>query len=150
MFAGYLLLSQVTSADSGKYNCVVANSVGETSSQSKILVTGDSYAYVIHNQHEVKNQYQWTMETNIACHWCCWWCCCHRILESQSGYKCFHLHLSDYTSGCSDGTTDGLEQYENINACAGEWNGHVKRGQTMIHIKDIPTKYQKLDTKTVL
>ena len=37
----------------------------------------------------------------------------------------------DHPSGCSDGTTDGLEEYENIQACAGSWRGHVKRARNL-------------------
>ena len=40
--------------------------------------------------------------------------------------------VTDYTSGCADGTTDGLEQYDVINACNGTWSGHVKRGINLL------------------
>ena len=40
---------------------------------------------------------------------------------------CFSSHL-EHPSGCSDGTSDGLAGYEEIQACKGKWIGHVKRG----------------------
>ena len=38
---------------------------------------------------------------------------------------------ADHESGCADGTTDGLHDYEDIQACGGGWAGHVKRGKTL-------------------
>ena len=41
------------------------------------------------------------------------------------------LVIADYPSGCADGTTDALHNYENIHACKGRWQGHVKRGRDL-------------------
>ena len=34
---------------------------------------------------------------------------------------------SEHSSGCADGKTDGLWNYEEVQACGGRWQGHVKR-----------------------
>ena len=50
----------------------------------------------------------------------------------------FLSHL-EHPSGCSDGTSDGLAGYEEIQACKGKWIGHVKRGtQIVIIVKKVP------------
>ena len=49
---------------------------------------------------------------------CC--CCCCRCRVS-----------SEHPSGCADGKTDGLADYEEVQACTGRWMGHVKRAKTL-------------------
>jgi len=38
---------------------------------------------------------------------------------------------ADHSSGCADGKTDGLADYEDVQACSGRWKGHVKRARTL-------------------
>jgi len=38
---------------------------------------------------------------------------------------------SEHSSGCADGKTDGLADYEEVQACSGRWQGHVKRARTL-------------------
>ena len=38
---------------------------------------------------------------------------------------------SEHPSGCADGKTDGLADYEEVQACSGRWQGHVKRARTL-------------------
>ena len=38
---------------------------------------------------------------------------------------------SEHSSGCADGKTDGLADYEAVQACSGRWKGHVKRARTL-------------------
>ena len=44
----------------------------------------------------------------------------------------FKFLLIEHPSGCSDGTSDGLAGYEEIQACKGKWIGHVKRGMQIV------------------
>ncbi|KAI0222264.1 hypothetical protein LSAT2_026472 [Lamellibrachia satsuma] len=37
--------------------------------------------------------------------------------------------VTDYASGCADGSTEGLSHFEGVQACGGAWRGHVKRGR---------------------
>lgn len=39
--------------------------------------------------------------------------------------------FTEYSSGCADGTTDGLHMHKEIQACSGTWNGHVKYGKIL-------------------
>ena len=38
------------------------------------------------------------------------------------------MDFSDHPSGCADGITDALADFETIQGCKGKWTGHVKRG----------------------
>ncbi|XP_064602176.1 uncharacterized protein LOC135468071 [Liolophura sinensis] len=40
-----------------------------------------------------------------------------------------HVKVTDYSSGCSDGSTEGLLRHRDVHACAGRWSGHVKRAR---------------------
>lgn len=41
------------------------------------------------------------------------------------------LVCTEHPSGCADGTTEGLADYEEIQACQGRWQGHVKRAKSL-------------------
>ena len=47
--------------------------------------------------------------------------------KNMRSFFVFTPHL-EHPSGCSDGTSDGLAGYEEIQACKGKWISHVKRG----------------------
>ena len=42
-----------------------------------------------------------------------------------------HVHCAEYASGCADGVTDGLHNFEELHACRGAWLGHVKRARDL-------------------
>ena len=48
---------------------------------------------------------------------------------TMTAYRC--RVSSEHSSGCADKRTDGLAQYEEVQACAGRWSGHVKRARTL-------------------
>jgi hypothetical protein len=60
-------------------------------------------------------------------------------LADSATYKCLATNshgnvtasarviVTEYPSGCADGTTDGLYDYEEVQACRGRWSGHVRR-----------------------
>lgn len=37
----------------------------------------------------------------------------------------------EHPSGCADGNTEGLADYEEIQACQGRWKGHVRRAKSL-------------------
>ncbi|XP_069139539.1 uncharacterized protein [Argopecten irradians] len=39
--------------------------------------------------------------------------------------------IRDHKSGCRDGSTEGLQNHENVHACAGKWAGHVRKGRSL-------------------
>lgn len=38
---------------------------------------------------------------------------------------------TEESSGCRDGTTEGLQSHRDIHACAGKWEGHVRKGKRL-------------------
>lgn len=41
------------------------------------------------------------------------------------------LPFVEYSSGCKDGTSEGLELHRDVHACAGKWEGHVRKGRSL-------------------
>jgi hypothetical protein len=41
------------------------------------------------------------------------------------------LIFVEYSSGCLDGTTEGLELHRDVHACSGKWEGHVRKGRSL-------------------
>ncbi|KAK2174721.1 hypothetical protein NP493_757g00009 [Ridgeia piscesae] len=54
---------------------------------------------------------------------------CHATNSAGNDTANAKVIITDYTSGCADGSTEGLSQHEGVQACSGAWRGHVKRGR---------------------
>ncbi|XP_071168481.1 uncharacterized protein [Mytilus edulis] len=39
--------------------------------------------------------------------------------------------VREYSSGCKDGTTEGLDLHRDVHACSGKWEGHVRKGKSL-------------------
>ncbi|XP_046542735.1 hemicentin-1-like [Haliotis rubra] len=56
---------------------------------------------------------------------------CEVINEEGIDMASSYVVVSEYSSGCADGTTEGLHMHRDVHACAGEWKGHVKNGKSL-------------------
>ncbi|KAK7483221.1 hypothetical protein BaRGS_00025514 [Batillaria attramentaria] len=56
---------------------------------------------------------------------------CEVINEEGFDMASSHVTVAEYTSGCADGTTEGLHLYRDLHACGGRWEGHVRQGKSL-------------------
>ncbi|CAL1527352.1 unnamed protein product [Lymnaea stagnalis] len=56
---------------------------------------------------------------------------CKAVNEQGTDTASSYVQVKEYTSGCADGSTDGLELHNDIQACSGVWKGHVKFGKSL-------------------
>ncbi|CAG5131589.1 unnamed protein product, partial [Candidula unifasciata] len=56
---------------------------------------------------------------------------CEAINEHGIDMASSYVSITEHSSGCADGTTDGLHMYPDIQACSGAWKGHVKYGKSL-------------------
>ncbi|XP_059173767.1 neurogenic locus notch homolog protein 1-like [Physella acuta] len=56
---------------------------------------------------------------------------CEAINEEGIDTASSFVQVAEYTSGCADGTTDGLQMHRDIQACQGAWEGHVRLGKSL-------------------
>ncbi|XP_012937902.1 delta-like protein 4, partial [Aplysia californica] len=56
---------------------------------------------------------------------------CEAINEEGIDTASSYVSVAEYTSGCADDSTDGLHMHSDIQACAGEWKGHVKSAKSL-------------------
>lgn len=56
---------------------------------------------------------------------------CEVINEEGVDIASSNVLVKEHSSGCADGSTEGLSIHKNIHACEGRWKGHVKQGSTL-------------------
>ncbi|KAK3590143.1 hypothetical protein CHS0354_041195 [Potamilus streckersoni] len=56
---------------------------------------------------------------------------CEVINEEGIDMASSHVIVKERSSGCRDGSTEGLNSHSDIHACSGVWKGHVKRGKLL-------------------
>ncbi|KAK0070197.1 neurogenic locus notch protein 1-like isoform X1 [Biomphalaria pfeifferi] len=56
---------------------------------------------------------------------------CEAINEVGRDTATSYVQVTEYATGCADGTTDGLNLHRDIHACAGTWSGHVRLGKVL-------------------
>ncbi|XP_041370878.1 hemicentin-1-like [Gigantopelta aegis] len=56
---------------------------------------------------------------------------CEVINEEGIDMASSYVMVAEYSSGCKDGSTEGLHLHRDIHACAGKWKGHVRHGKAL-------------------
>ncbi|KAK7109342.1 uncharacterized protein [Littorina saxatilis] len=56
---------------------------------------------------------------------------CEVINEEGFDMASSYVTVTEYSSGCADDSTEGLHLYRDIQACSGQWEGHVRLGKTL-------------------